>query len=75
MRMKSLCCIALMFFAISLSAQKNEKAPEGFVSLFNTRDLTGWKIPEKITAIGKLWKALSTMMHPAKRKKIKTCGQ
>lgn len=45
--MKSLCCIVLMFFAISLSAQKNEKVPEGFASLFNTKDLTGWKLPEK----------------------------
>jgi hypothetical protein len=47
MRMKSFCCIVLMFIAISLSAQKNEKVPEGFVSLFNTKDLTGWKLPEK----------------------------
>jgi hypothetical protein len=47
MRMKSLCCTTLMFFAMSLSAQKNEKVPEGFVSLFNTKDLSGWKLPEK----------------------------
>jgi hypothetical protein len=34
-----------MFFSLVLTAQKNEKIPDGFVSLFNSKDLTGWKVP------------------------------
>jgi hypothetical protein len=39
---------ALLFFvavAGRLSAAENE-APEGFVTLFNGKDFTGWKVPE-----------------------------
>jgi hypothetical protein len=43
--MKSLLTISLMFFTVVLLAQKNEKIPEGFTSLFNAKDLTGWKVP------------------------------
>jgi hypothetical protein len=37
--------LCLTFACVSLRAADNE-APEGFVSLFNGKDLTGWKIPE-----------------------------
>ena len=44
--MKSLPLATLLAFSVaSLSAASNS-APAGFVSLFNGRDLTGWKIPE-----------------------------
>ncbi len=32
--------------SVPVIAQDTEKAPEGFVSLFNGKDLTGWKIPD-----------------------------
>jgi len=45
--MKPLLCFALAIFcSMGLSAQENKKAPDGFTSLFNSKDLTGWKIPE-----------------------------
>jgi hypothetical protein len=37
--------VLLMFLTQVLQAQKNEKIPDGFVSLFNSKDLTGWKVP------------------------------
>jgi hypothetical protein len=37
--------VLLMFFTQVLQAQKTEKIPDGFVSLFNSKDLTGWKVP------------------------------
>jgi hypothetical protein len=42
--MKSFCFISLMFAAINLYAQK---IPEGFVSLFNSKNFTGWKVPDR----------------------------
>jgi hypothetical protein len=41
--MKLFCFIILMICSVTLIAQK---APEGFVTLFNANDLTGWKIPQ-----------------------------
>lgn len=32
--------------SVPVIAQDTQKAPEGFVSLFNGKDLTGWKIPD-----------------------------
>ena len=31
---------------LTLSAQNNQKIPEGFVSLFNGRNFTNWKVPQ-----------------------------
>lgn len=31
---------------LTLSAQNNQKVPEGFVSLFNGRNFTNWKVPQ-----------------------------
>jgi hypothetical protein len=33
-----------VFFAFVLTCQGEDKAPEGFTSLFNGKDLTGWKV-------------------------------
>ncbi|HEY4656492.1 MAG TPA: DUF1080 domain-containing protein [Cyclobacteriaceae bacterium] len=44
--MKSLYATLLaLLFVTPLMAQEREGAPEGFVSLFNGKDLTNWKIP------------------------------
>ena len=47
--MKSITILATLFiiiiFPLYLNAQGGE-APDGFVSLFNGKDLSGWKIPE-----------------------------
>jgi hypothetical protein len=45
--MKSIIILAALFiiFPLSLRAQGGD-APDGFVSLFNGQDLSGWKIPE-----------------------------
>jgi hypothetical protein len=37
---------ATMLLAVSLSWAADEGAPDGFESLFNGRDLSGWKVPE-----------------------------
>lgn len=36
----------LLVLSLTLLAQSNEKIPAGFVSLFNGKDLTNWKVPE-----------------------------
>ncbi|MEO5602313.1 MAG: DUF1080 domain-containing protein [Cyclobacteriaceae bacterium] len=36
----------LLVMSLTLLAQSNEKIPAGFVSLFNGKDLTNWKVPE-----------------------------
>ncbi len=36
----------LVVMSLTLLAQSNEKIPAGFVSLFNGKDLTNWKVPE-----------------------------
>ncbi len=36
----------LLVMSLTLWAQSNEKIPAGFVSLFNGKDLTNWKVPE-----------------------------
>lgn len=43
--MKKLAAVLALVCCVSLRAADNE-APEGFVSLFNGKDLSGWKIPE-----------------------------
>ena len=42
--MKSICSASCLVLTLSLFAQE-EKAPAGFVSLFNGKDLTNWKVP------------------------------
>ncbi len=37
--------ISILFCGICLNAQVS-KAPEGFTSLFNGKDLTNWKVPD-----------------------------
>ena len=44
--MKSLLSVIALFAASSGIAAAAQSAPAGFVSLFNGRDLTGWKAPE-----------------------------
>ena len=49
--MKTTACLSTIVLALVLAASAARpvaqgKAPEGFVSLFNGKDLTGWKIPE-----------------------------
>jgi hypothetical protein len=34
------------FLAVAFSGATQERAPDGFTSLFNGRDLSGWKVPE-----------------------------
>ena len=36
---------AVILISFVVSAQSSEKAPAGFVTLFNGSDLTNWKIP------------------------------
>src|SRR3954447_19988633 len=43
--MKTLALILFSFAVFNTFAADNE-APEGFKSLFNGKDLTGWKVPE-----------------------------
>src|SRR6185312_16019996 len=41
------CIVGLIVFAVpSTSRAGDDGPPEGFVPLFNGRDLTGWKVPE-----------------------------
>ncbi len=42
--MKSICLLASLLLSFSLFAQE-EKVPDGFVSLFNGKDMTNWKLP------------------------------
>lgn len=44
--MNLLTTVALAFGSLVLIAPRASAQPEGFVSLFNGRDLSGWKIPE-----------------------------
>jgi hypothetical protein len=38
-------CGMLMLMSISLFAQSSEKVPDGFVSLYNGKNFTNWKVP------------------------------
>jgi len=58
--MKTTVCVSVTALALVLSITGAQpaaqgKPPEGFVSLFNGKDLTGWKIPE---ADGGHWKVV-----------------
>ncbi len=45
-RLRSL-CVAGLFLSLGPAALgRDDSVPEGFVSLFNGKDLTGWKVPE-----------------------------
>src|SRR5829696_6642438 len=37
---------ALLLLVTALSSVAADKTPEGFTSLFNGKDFTGWKVPE-----------------------------
>lgn len=38
--------LLLLVVSITLTAQGNQKIPDGFVSLFNGKNFTNWKVPE-----------------------------
>jgi hypothetical protein len=38
--------LLLVMSAISLLAQENKKIPAGFVSLFDGKNFTNWKVPK-----------------------------
>src|SRR5262245_57527247 len=40
------CLISLSLFAALQVSSNAKQSPAGFVSLFNGRDFTGWKVPE-----------------------------
>ena len=55
--MKSICFIASLVLSFGLLAQ--EKAPDGFVSLFNGKDFSNWKVP---VGDNGHWKILSNVI-------------
>ena len=52
-----LAALALVFSMTGARPVAQGAAPEGFVSLFNGKDLTGWKIPRAMAATGRSWTA------------------
>src|SRR5690349_22221782 len=46
MRAQYLIAAVTVCVAVLAGAAENNTPPEGFVPLFNGRDLTGWKVPE-----------------------------
>src|SRR5262245_19576093 len=52
MRLRMMGCLALVLMAASQARAQDEKIPEGFVPLFNGKDLTGWKATGKMDGWG-----------------------
>jgi hypothetical protein len=51
-----------VIFAIALTCQAEDKAPEGFTPLFNGKDLTGWKVNKEATK-PKVWGAEKGVLY------------
>ena len=47
-RTSLLCCLSLMLAAAPALVTADDKATDGWISLFNGKDLTGWKASEKV---------------------------
>jgi hypothetical protein len=43
-----MCCLSLMLAAAPALVTADDKATDGWISLFNGKDLTGWKASEKV---------------------------
>ncbi|MFN8858616.1 MAG: DUF1080 domain-containing protein, partial [Planctomycetaceae bacterium] len=47
-RTSLMCCLSLMLAAAPALVTADDKATDGWISLFNGKDLTGWKASEKV---------------------------
>ena len=76
--MKSITILATLFiiiiFPLYLNAQGGE-APDGFVSLFNGKDLSGWKIPEGDNGHWKVLNGVIDYDAESESKNDKACGR
>ena len=70
-------CSAALLLTLALAAPAAAQPaplPAGFVSLFNGKDLTGWKVPEGDNGHWKVSTASSTTTRRARRRATRTSG-
>ncbi len=53
MKVAACACAVGVLFALGFAEPTSIAQGAGFVSIFNGKDLTGWKVPEVTTATGR----------------------